>query len=48
MYNTERPMPVISEDGRRACLVCGDTANGLHFGVQTCEGCKVSVGVKVD
>lgn len=37
----ERPVPVISEDGRRACLVCGDIANGLHFGAQTCEGCKV-------
>ncbi|XP_063216918.1 uncharacterized protein LOC134527867 [Bacillus rossius redtenbacheri] len=22
------------------CLVCGDVASGLHYGVQTCESCK--------
>ena len=25
-----------------ACNVCGDSSSGLHFGVITCEGCKVS------
>jgi|APCry1669190327_1035288.scaffolds.fasta_scaffold260415_1 hypothetical protein len=24
------------------CSVCGDSSSGLHFGVITCEGCKVS------
>lgn len=25
------------------CLVCGDEASGFHYGVNSCEGCKVSV-----
>ncbi|XP_033127785.1 bile acid receptor-like isoform X2 [Anneissia japonica] len=24
----------------RLCLVCGDTANGVHYNVLSCEGCK--------
>ncbi|ELU06151.1 hypothetical protein CAPTEDRAFT_137235, partial [Capitella teleta] len=22
------------------CVICGDDANGVHFGALTCEGCK--------
>jgi len=25
------------------CLVCGDQSSGLHYGVHTCEGCKVNI-----
>jgi hypothetical protein len=25
------------------CLVCGDQSSGLHYGVDTCEGCKVNI-----
>ena len=31
------------------CRVCSDKATGVHYGVATCEGCKVSVwGICVD
>ncbi|XP_012823722.1 nuclear receptor subfamily 6 group A member 1 isoform X2 [Xenopus tropicalis] len=25
---------------QRACLICGDRATGLHYGIISCEGCK--------
>ena len=24
------------------CKVCGDEASGFHYGVDSCEGCKVN------
>lgn len=37
----EEPINIDEEDGGlQVCRVCGDKANGYHFNVMTCEGCK--------
>lgn len=38
----DKPVLVQAGEGQELCRVCGDLANGIHFGVFTCEGCKVS------
>ncbi|KAK3089486.1 hypothetical protein FSP39_003989 [Pinctada imbricata] len=40
MCRKEKPETVQPQDGQVLCKVCGDIANGIHFGVNTCEGCK--------
>ena len=34
----------LATEGQQICTVCHDVANGVHFGVVSCEGCKVSNG----
>ncbi|KAK2540145.1 hypothetical protein Q9966_004713 [Columba livia] len=46
--SSPRPLPVPIVPGgkdaepeeEKVCAVCGDRANGYHFHVMTCEGCK--------
>ncbi|KAL5009325.1 hypothetical protein ScPMuIL_014906 [Solemya velum] len=40
MCRKEKPETVQPAEGQVLCKVCGDIANGVHFGVNTCEGCK--------
>ncbi|XP_059140120.1 uncharacterized protein LOC131928196 [Physella acuta] len=40
MSRREKPESVLPLEGQELCRVCGDLANGIHFGVYTCEGCK--------
>ncbi|KAL8610999.1 hypothetical protein ACOMHN_042615 [Nucella lapillus] len=40
MKRKEKPEVVVAGEGQTLCRVCGDLANGIHFGVSTCEGCK--------
>lgn len=48
MESSPRPLPVPIVPGgkdaepeeEKVCAVCGDRANGYHFHVMTCEGCK--------
>lgn len=39
---SEKPTINVDEEdgGLQICRVCGDKANGYHFNVMTCEGCK--------
>ncbi|CAH1791723.1 unnamed protein product [Owenia fusiformis] len=39
MRRKERAAVVVAKMGQRLCLVCGDIASGVHFGIVACLGC---------
>ena len=39
---TTGTMPVKIGGKSPTCKVCGDESSGFHYGVDSCEGCKVS------
>ena len=43
----EKPESIEPEEGQVLCEVCSDIANGVHFGVPTCEGCKVCIAYEI-
>ena len=41
--DTEAKLSTVPKSGcgGARCSVCGDEASGFHYGVDSCEGCKV-------
>ena len=40
-FENPKSMSPDSSESFGACKVCSDKATGIHYGVSTCEGCKV-------
>ena len=40
--NQEKVYYLIEKIDFGNCRICHDKASGIHYGVATCEGCKVS------
>jgi hypothetical protein len=39
--STNNGKPLYTTELQVLCRICGDRASGYHYGVHSCEGCKV-------
>lgn len=40
-FTNEKPTRKLNKEQFGNCRICVNKANGIHYGVASCEGCKV-------